>query len=106
MPGVCRDVLVSAAVPALWMGSAVSAAEELSPALDWRPYDSRGTRSRVREYVTRGKVEFELCSEGGQEIIRRTDRSGKRPVVSEVGRSLTHRDTVDLWKLVMMGDVG
>ncbi|WP_326646401.1 hypothetical protein OG884_17425 [Streptosporangium sp. NBC_01755] len=76
------------------------------PDLDWRPYDCRGTRSRVSEFVTRGKVEFELCSEGGQDVIRRTDRSGKRPVVSEVGRSLTHRATLDLWKLVAMGDGG
>src|SRR5690606_14652576 len=42
--------------------------------------------SRVREIVTRGKVEFELCAGGGQDVIRRTDRTGKRVVVSEVGR--------------------
>ncbi|MFI7705225.1 hypothetical protein [Nonomuraea sp. NPDC049480] len=74
------------------------------PDLDWRPYDSRGTTSRVREIVTRGKVEFELCCEGGQDVIRRTDRTGKREVVSEVGRSLTHRETLELWSQVVTGE--
>lgn len=98
-----RDVLASAALPALRMGPAVSADAELNRALDWRPYDSRGTRSRVKEIFTRGKVEFELCLEGGQEIIRRTDRSGKSEIVTEVGRDLPRLVTLELWSQVVSG---
>lgn len=77
-----------------------------SPDLDWSPYDSRGTASRVGEFVTHGKVEFELCCEGGLYVIRRTDRTGKRAVVSEAGRGLSRPETLELWKLIVTDDTG
>ncbi|MER6827255.1 hypothetical protein ABT352_14830 [Streptosporangium sp. NPDC000563] len=54
--------------------------------------------------MTRGKVEFELCAEGGQDVIRRTDYTKKRVVVSEVGREMTRLATLDLWKLIVTDD--
>ena len=54
--------------------------------LEWDPYDSRGTRSRVKAFVVRGNVEYELCVEGGQYVIRRTVRKGGRVVVTETAR--------------------
>lgn len=78
---------------------------DVSAGLDWRPYDPRGTTSRVREIVTRGKVEFELCCEGGAYVIRRTVRRGDRATVSEAARGL-YRRTMGAWKLVIEGDAG
>ncbi len=77
-----------------------------TPELDWSPYDSRGTASRVGEFVTHGKVEFELCCEGGLYMIRRTDRTGKRVVVSEAGRGLSRPETLELWKLIANQSAG
>ncbi|MEV4575412.1 hypothetical protein AB0K16_19380 [Nonomuraea jabiensis] len=75
------------------------------PDIDWRPYHARATRSRVREYVTRGAVEYELCVESGQYVIRRTDRRRKnRTTVSEVGREQSRQATLALWRLIMNGD--
>ena len=75
-----------------------------SPDLDWSPYDSRGTASRVGEFVTHGKVEFELCCEGGLYVIRRTDRTGKLVVVSEARAKDCRPETLALWKLIVIGD--
>ena len=71
---------------------------------DWEPYERQGARCNVREFVTRGKVEFELCLEGGRDVIRRSDYSGGQPVVTEVGRSLSRLDTLDLWNLIVRGN--
>jgi hypothetical protein len=74
--------------------------------VEWRPYDSRGVpRSRVKEFVTRGTVEYEQCVEGGSYVIRRTerDRTGEMIRITETGRGLTRRDALDLWKLIVMG---
>ncbi|MEU7915800.1 hypothetical protein [Microbispora bryophytorum] len=73
--------------------------------LDWRPYDSRGTRSKVREILTFGRVEYELCLEGGLYVIRRTDRRKKAVVVSETARG-RYPDTMDAWKLIASGNAG
>ncbi|MGI5283552.1 hypothetical protein ACQEVF_09495 [Nonomuraea polychroma] len=71
------------------------------------PYDSRGTRPRIKEYVTRGNVEYEQCIEGGAYLIRRTERSdAAKPTVMEIGRGMTRIVVLDLWKLVVMGDLG
>lgn len=64
--------------------------------LDWRPYNSLGTRSRVMQIITRGSVELELCGEGGQWVIRRTERKGKRVTVTETSRGRP-RDVEDVW---------
>ena len=73
--------------------------------LDWLPYDSRGTTSRVREFVTRGSVEWELCCEGGSYVIKRTVTRGERTTVTEAARG-RYRRTMDAWKLVVSGDAG
>lgn len=72
------------------------------PALEWRRYDARGTRPRVRAFVVRGTVEYELCAEGGQAVIRRTVRNGARVTVSETARGLT-RETEAVWALISIG---
>ncbi|MFI6734186.1 hypothetical protein ACIBI9_14750 [Nonomuraea sp. NPDC050451] len=77
------------------------------PGLEWFPYDSPGTRTRVREYLTRGNVEYEQCIEGGAYLIRRTQRSNvTKPTVMEIGRGRTRIVVLDLWKLIVMGDIG
>lgn len=73
--------------------------------LDWRPYDSHGTTSRVRESVKRGAVEFELCCEGGSFVIRRTVRRGEKVTITETARGL-YRQTMEAWKLVTSEDPG
>lgn len=71
-------------------------------ALEWRPYNSHGTRSKVREIVTRGAVEYELCLEGGVYVIRRTDRHRNAVKVHETARGL-YRHTMDVWALIVSG---
>lgn len=67
-------------------------------ALEWRPYDGHGTRSRVREYFVAGLEEFELCSEGGLLVIRRTVRQpGRPPHALETARGRV-RDTEEVWR--------
>ncbi|MEQ4725687.1 hypothetical protein [Nonomuraea sp. B19D2] len=75
--------------------------------LEWVPYDSRGTRTRIKEHVTRGAVEYEHCIEGGAYLIRRTERhDGGERTVMETGRGMTRIAVLDLWKLIAVGDVG
>ncbi|MET7332301.1 hypothetical protein, partial [Nonomuraea sp. NPDC005650] len=77
------------------------------PGLEWFPYDCLGTRTRVREYLTRGNVEYEQCIEGGAYLIRRTQRSNAaKPTVTEIGRGKTRIAVLDLWKLIVIGDLG
>lgn len=73
--------------------------------LDWRPYDSRGTRSKVRDLVAFGAVEYELCLEGGLYVIRRTDRRKKAVRVHETARGPRQR-TAEAWKLIVSGEAG
>ncbi|MFI7632941.1 hypothetical protein [Nonomuraea sp. NPDC049400] len=64
-------------------------------------------RTRIREHVTRGAVEYEHCIEGGSYLIRRTERNDVgKPVVMETGRGMTRIAVLDLWKLIAVGDVG
>ena len=64
----------------------------------WRPYDARGTRSRVRAFLVAGAEEFELCAEGGLLVIRRTiRRKGRPPLVLETSRGRV-RDTEEVWE--------
>jgi hypothetical protein len=75
--------------------------------IDWTAYNSRGTRSRVREFVTHGAIEYELCLEGGQYVIRRTDRRRpNHPTVVEAGRNLCRQAMLELWRLIVEGYVG
>ncbi len=70
--------------------------------LDWRPYDSRGTCSRVRGIVKFGRVEYELCAEGGSYVIRRTDRREKLEKVHETARGTRVR-ALEIWELITSG---
>ncbi|MFI6485573.1 hypothetical protein ACIBH1_47245 [Nonomuraea sp. NPDC050663] len=64
--------------------------------LGWTAYTPHGIRLRVRDIYRHGAIEYELCSEGGQMLIRRLDYEGKTTVVSEACRGLA-RDTEAAW---------
>jgi hypothetical protein len=76
-------------------------------ALEWCPYDPRGTRSKIKEFVTHRAVEYELCLEGGRDVIRRTEHhESGQPTIMEAGRGMMRRELLDLWKLIIARDVG
>lgn len=87
----------------------MSAAEEEAPeaaggqaagaeGLSWRPYASRGGRTRVRDQFMSGADEFELCSEGGAMMIRRTVyKRGQVSEVLEACRGALWRDVEAEW---------
>ncbi|GAA3203980.1 hypothetical protein GCM10020216_003080 [Nonomuraea helvata] len=74
--------------------------------LEWAPYNSHGTRARIKEFVTWGSVEYEQCIEGGSYLIRRTERNSDTGVrtVMEIGRGMTRIRVLDLWQLIVSGD--
>lgn len=70
---------------------------ELWSELDWTPYDGcRGVRLRVRGLAVREAAEYELCSEGGQMLIRRLVQHDGRMTASEACRGLP-RDVLAAW---------
>ncbi|MEV1240752.1 hypothetical protein [Nonomuraea sp. NPDC049750] len=71
-------------------------------ALTWTEYDSRGMASRMKQFFVRGNVEYELCAEGGQYVIKRTERKNGHVVVMETARGY-RRDTEDVWKSIASG---
>lgn len=72
--------------------------------LEWRPYVARVPRPKVREFFTRGKVEYELCLEGGLYVIRRTDRRKKAVRVHETARGPRQR-TAEAWRRLVSGEL-
>ncbi|MGW5688341.1 hypothetical protein [Nonomuraea sp. NPDC003754] len=54
----------------------------------WTPYTNRGTWLRVRAVHRYGDVEYELCMEGGQMLIRRLEYRRRPVVISESCRGL------------------
>jgi len=72
--------------------------------LEWRPYSAHVLRPKVRDHVTRGKIEYELCFEGGSYVIRRTDRSGRTVRVEETARGY-HRQAYAAWRRLVSGEV-
>ncbi|MFB9627998.1 hypothetical protein [Nonomuraea helvata] len=73
--------------------------------LEWSPYNSRGTRPRIKEFVTHGDVEYEQCIEGGSYLIRRTKwNDNGQPTVMETGRGMARIRVLGLWKLIASGD--
>ncbi|MFG1960364.1 hypothetical protein [Nonomuraea sp. NPDC049028] len=70
-------------------------------ALEWTPYIKRVERSRVLEFVAMGRVEYELCGEGGQWVIRRTDRTNGPTVVTESSRGRP-RDVQEVWRRIWL----
>ncbi|AWS45005.1 hypothetical protein [Streptosporangium sp. 'caverna'] len=66
----------------------------LLPVLEWTRYVPRGNTSRVRAFIVRGAVEYELCAEGGQMVIRRTVL-----VISEAARGRVS-DAQEIWKAI------
>lgn len=72
--------------------------------LEWRPYHAHVLRPKVREFFTRGKVEYELCLEGGSYVIRRTDRRKPRVKVEETARGY-HRQAYAAWRRLVSGEV-
>lgn len=73
---------------------------------DWAPYHSCGSRAKIREFITRGSIEYEQCMEGGTYLIRRTERNGdaQAPTVMEIGRGSTRVRVLDHWRLIVSGD--
>lgn len=76
----------------------------MSEELEWRPYSAHVLRPKVREFFTRGKVEYELCLEGGSYVIRRTDRRKPRVKVEETARGY-HRQAYAAWRRLVSGEV-
>ncbi|GAA4051084.1 hypothetical protein [Nonomuraea soli] len=62
----------------------------------WTPYVDHGTRLRVRAVHHHGDIDYELCMEGGQMLIRRLDNHRKPVVISESYRGLA-RQAEDAW---------
>ncbi|MEV0348613.1 hypothetical protein AB0H88_22790 [Nonomuraea sp. NPDC050680] len=50
----------------------------------------------MKESIVRGDVEYELCTEGGKYVIRRTERKGDRVVMTETARGC-QRDAEAVW---------
>jgi hypothetical protein len=70
--------------------------------LEWTEYDSRGMISRMRKFFVRGNVEYELCAEGGQYVIKRTERKNGHLVVMETARG-RKADVEDVWGSIATG---
>ncbi|MFI7144405.1 hypothetical protein ACIBO2_05770 [Nonomuraea sp. NPDC050022] len=56
----------------------------------------------MKQFFVRGNVEYELCAEGGQYVIKRTERKNGHVVVMETARGY-RRDTEDVWKSIASG---
>lgn len=73
------------------------------PPIEWEPYFLRGARCRMRDFIVRGSVEFELCAEGGHYVIRRTERKGDQVVsVTETARGRQH-EAEAVWARIVHG---
>lgn len=79
---------------------------DLASGLDWTPYDSaRGGRLRVRDIIIRGATEYELCTEGGQMLIRRIVCRNGSVITSEACRGLA-RHTEAAWSALLRSASG
>lgn len=80
----------------------MTASPDLSADLEWRPYYLQGAVSRMRQFIVRGAVEYELCAEGGQWVIKRTERKGNKTVITETARG-RQRDAEAVWARIVYG---
>ncbi|WP_344921216.1 hypothetical protein [Streptosporangium oxazolinicum] len=56
----------------------------------------------MKQFVVRGDVEYELCAEGGNHVVRRTERKGGRVTMTETARG-SQRDAEAVWGRIVHG---